>query len=86
MTTSTRFPAPRPTHDCPGKCGTPVAHHLFACPGCWRRLPDPYRRAISGTYLRNHHDHAQAMVRAMCWFRDNPHHTTTPKETAHHES
>lgn len=65
------------THDCPGGCGTPVEHELFACKECWHRLPSRYCYDIRSTYNVDHHEHAQAMVRAMTWFRAHPPRKTT---------
>lgn len=59
-----------PTHDCPGGCGTAVAHHLFACRDCWRRLPYAHRSLITTSYRRGDDErHARAMVNAMTWYR-----------------
>lgn len=66
------------THDCPGGCRKPVPHHIFACRDCWIRLPSNYRRDIRATYNIDHHEHAQAMVRAMVWYRSHPRRTPVP--------
>jgi hypothetical protein len=60
------------THDCPGGCHRQVPHRLYSCFDCWGRLPAAIRRDIRAAYDIDHHQHAQAMVRGMCWYRENP--------------
>jgi hypothetical protein len=60
-------PAPS-THDCPGRCGRQVAHHLYACLACWRRLPYALRQPINATYQRDAAGHAAAMAAAGHWY------------------
>jgi hypothetical protein len=57
-------------HDCPGGCGAKVERHLFACRGCWARLPIELRRWITGAYRRRAHgDHIRAMAEAVRFYQ-----------------
>jgi len=37
------------SHECPGGCGRQVPNRLFACSGCWSRLPRDLQRPILHT-------------------------------------
>jgi hypothetical protein len=65
---------PETTHSCPGGCGQHVAHHRYACPNCWARLPKALRNGITANYGRNLAAHGSAMAAARRWYRDNPIH------------
>jgi hypothetical protein len=41
-----RHAGSRTHHLCPGRCGRTVPNDLYACGGCWRKLPGQLRRAI----------------------------------------
>lgn len=62
-------------HACPGGCGELVRKDRYACPACWRRLPEPMRDAINVAY-REHgalsREHVAALMAAKDWYRDNP--------------
>lgn len=57
-------------HSCPGKCGHPVPHHLFACGSCWARLPLHLQEAIQRA-PRNSDAHLMAMAEACDWYREH---------------
>lgn len=58
------------THSCPGGCGQAVVRNMFACPACWRRLPQEYRTPIlTSRWADDHAGHSRAMVDAMAWYR-----------------
>lgn len=59
------------THECPGVgCQRQVPRHLFACPGCWSRLPAVLQRRITSSYRRRAHDeHVRAMLLAVEFYR-----------------
>jgi hypothetical protein len=57
------------THTCPGCYRSGIADHLFACPTCWRKLPEDIRRAIWTTYRSDDHvAHIRAMTRGLAHF------------------
>jgi hypothetical protein len=58
-------------HRCPGRCGRRVPQHLFACRGCWARLPKRTRTRIQNSYGRNRAEHAQAMSVAIRWYAEH---------------
>ena len=60
------------THPCPGGCGTPVPRRRFACRGCWYRLPRDLRGPITAFYGVDRFAHAEAMIEAADWYRENP--------------
>jgi hypothetical protein len=65
---------PRSTHNCPGGCGLQVARHLPACRPRWRRLPNPRRDAVNGSYhgrLADPGPHRRALAAAFEWYYDN---------------
>jgi len=49
-------------HNCPGHCGRAVGMSRLACPNCWRRLPDPYQRAVTLAYARHRRNPADASL------------------------
>lgn len=57
------------THRCPGGCSRRVQSHLFACAGCWGRLPFELQQAIRQNYRRDATAHAAAMTAARDWYR-----------------
>lgn len=59
------------THFCPGKCGRTVQNTLFACPGCWSRLPHELQTAITDNFLVNPAAHFEAMRAASAWYLAN---------------
>lgn len=66
------------THPCPG-CGTPVRPGLYACGGCWRRIPGDLRTAILRAWGRRLHgepgpvaEHDTAKATADAWLEANP--------------
>jgi hypothetical protein len=61
----------RGPHRCPGGCGRDVPHHVYACRGCWSRLPHELRRPISTHYGRDDAKHAAAMIAAGEWYRQH---------------
>lgn len=72
--------SPPVLHGCPGDCGRRVPRHQLACPGCWRRLPQPLRQALDETYRAQRRtpttarvsEHRKALAAALGWYRDNP--------------
>lgn len=36
-------------HRCPGKCGNVIRDYLYACGGCWKRLPSDIKQLILQT-------------------------------------
>jgi hypothetical protein len=67
-----------PPHPCPG-CSTPVRAAMYACGGCWRRLPGNLRTAILRAWGRRlagtggaaaEHDAARAAGAA--WYAHHP--------------
>jgi len=57
------------THPCPGGCGREVAYHLFACKGCWYRLPKDLQRPINATWRSGDRlGHSDAMSDACRWY------------------
>ena len=78
----THTPSPQDAHGCPGGCGAPVTRGRFACPACWRRLPQGYRTAIVATRVAGDHiGHSHAMVNAMHWYRaDSDSHADHPEQ------
>lgn len=58
------------SHECPGGCGRPVAHHRFACSYCWSRLPADLQTPITQNYGGDRLAHAEAMMDAVRWYRE----------------
>lgn len=59
-------------HGCPGGCGARVPDRLFACRGCWARLPVDLQRPITAHYGRDRAAHAEAMADARGWYGVRP--------------
>lgn len=57
-------------HACPGGCGARVPDRLFACRGCWARLPAELKRPIRANYGRDRAAHAAAMSEARRWYAE----------------
>ena len=45
---------------------------MFACRGCWARLPAELKRPIRATYGRDRVAHAAAMSEARRWYAGQP--------------
>lgn len=65
-------------HACAG-CGNPVRVAMYACPGCWRRLPAEHRTAILRAWGRRQHgqpgaagEHELAKASAAAWYVEHP--------------
>ncbi len=64
---------PTNVHRCPGGCGrTGVPNRMFACAGCWSRLPASLRDPINALHGRDRNRHADAMAAARDWYLDHP--------------
>jgi len=67
-------------HPCPGpSCGAPVRAPLYACWGCWRRLPGNLRTAILRAWGRRlagtdgaATEHETAKAAAASWYAQHP--------------
>lgn len=64
------------THRCPGGCGRHVDNQLFACAGCWSRLPVELQEPITRHHRRDRNRHADAILDARDWFLEHP----TPRD------
>ena len=65
-------------HPCPG-CAHQIKVRMYACPGCWRRLPGNLRTAIVRAYGRRQHgvdgaagEHTKAKATATEWLEQHP--------------
>lgn len=73
--------AARREHLCAGLCGRVLPRRRVACLICWRRLPDRFRRAISGTDRTRWATWTAAVAAASAWYRHHPpksRHRVTP--------
>jgi hypothetical protein len=53
------------THVCPGGCGrTDIPNRLYACPGCWSRLPRHLQRGITRTVRSGWSERSEALKAA----------------------
>jgi hypothetical protein len=66
------------THACPG-CSKPVRPAMYACGGCWRRLPVEHRTPILRAWGRRQRgvegaiaEHEDAKASAAAWFEEHP--------------
>lgn len=64
-------------HLCPGKCRRMVPHRLFACRGCWGRLPREFQQPILDA-TRGTNAHLMAMRAACDWYREQEPEQPTP--------
>jgi hypothetical protein len=67
------------THACPGGCGNQdVSAHQLTCRRCWYRVPVELRDDVWRTFrarrasFASMRAHAEAILAARTWFRDNP--------------
>ena len=60
-------------HPCPGGCGRTVDNKLFACGGCWYRLPGSIKAGVTATAHLPIVDpeRSEAVIAAMQWYGDN---------------